>query len=149
MPFVGENWAQRSANITRAKYNYHESAFKEISDLAKDFVDHLLLLKPEYRMNASQALNHRWVREGPPCGAKAGHMKRTRENLKSYLANYRARWQVCNEYQMCYCCVYNENRLLLLVILLIEGWKCLDCGSSSTHASLYKRTRGAYGHLIS
>ncbi|XP_032526663.1 muscle M-line assembly protein unc-89-like isoform X2 [Danaus plexippus] len=93
MPFVGENWAQRSANITRAKYNYHESAFKEISDLAKDFVDHLLLLKPEYRMNASQALNHRWVREGPPCGAKAGHMKRTRENLKSYLANYRARWQ--------------------------------------------------------
>ncbi|XP_050361323.1 uncharacterized protein LOC126780714 [Nymphalis io] len=93
MPFSGDSWPERSANITMANYNYHESAFKEISDLAKDFVDHLLVLQPEKRMKASVALNHQWIVEGPPGGARAGHMKRAQENLKSYLANHRARWQ--------------------------------------------------------
>ncbi|KAM3968487.1 myosin light chain kinase, smooth muscle-like [Aphomia sociella] len=92
MPFAGDSWPERSANITRANYNYDETAFMEISDLAKDFVDHLLILVAGKRMSAAAALNHRWIVEGPK-GAKAGHMKRTRENLKSYLANYRARWQ--------------------------------------------------------
>ncbi|XP_039763638.1 uncharacterized protein LOC120636287 isoform X2 [Pararge aegeria] len=93
MPFSGDSWPERSANITKANYNYHETAFKDISDLAKDFVDHLLILQPENRMKAHNALNHRWIVDGPPKGAKAGHMKRTRQNLKSYLANNRARWQ--------------------------------------------------------
>ncbi|XP_064293081.1 uncharacterized protein LOC128683315 isoform X2 [Plodia interpunctella] len=93
MPFAGDSWPERSANITRANYNYDETAFKDISDLAKDFVDHLLVLSGEKRMTASDALNHKWIVEGPPKGTKAGHMKRARENLKSYLANYRARWQ--------------------------------------------------------
>ncbi|XP_041987324.1 titin-like [Aricia agestis] len=93
MPFSGDTWVQRSANITRANYNYSESDFVEISDLAKDFVDHLLVLQPKKRMSSTAALNHQWILEGPPDGAKAGHMKRARENLKSYLANYRARWQ--------------------------------------------------------
>lgn len=94
MPFSGESWPERSANITMANYDYHESAFKEISGLAKNFVDRLLILQPEKRMKASIALNHQWILEGPPGGARAGHMKRARENLRSYLANHRARWQV-------------------------------------------------------
>ncbi|XP_060809710.1 titin [Amyelois transitella] len=93
MPFAGDTWPARSANITRANYNYDETAFKDISDLAKDFVDHLLILGAEKRMTAADSLNHRWIVDGPPKGAKAGHMRRARENLKSYLANYRARWQ--------------------------------------------------------
>ncbi|XP_023937955.2 titin homolog [Bicyclus anynana] len=93
MPFSGDSWPERSANITKANYNYHESAFKDISDLAKNFVDHLLILQPERRMTAGDALNHRWIIEGPPKGAKSAYMKRTRQNLKSYLANNRARWQ--------------------------------------------------------
>ncbi|XP_031767470.2 uncharacterized protein LOC113519810 isoform X2 [Galleria mellonella] len=93
IPFAGDSWPERSANITMANYNYDETAFMEISDLAKDFVDHLLILIAEERMSAAAALKHPWILEGPPKGAKAGHMKKTRENLKSYLANYRARWQ--------------------------------------------------------
>ncbi|CAG5003253.1 unnamed protein product [Parnassius apollo] len=93
MPFAGEGWPQRSANITRANYNYRDPAFEEISDLAKDFVDRLLVLNPAGRMTASMALNHQWILDGPPKGTKAGHMKQARQNLKSYLANYKARWQ--------------------------------------------------------
>ncbi|CAH2103685.1 unnamed protein product [Euphydryas editha] len=93
MPFSGDSWPERSANITMANYNYHESAFKEISDLAKNFVDRLLVLQPEKRMKSSVALNHQWIVEGPPGGTRAGRMKRAQENLKSYLANHRARWQ--------------------------------------------------------
>ncbi|CAK1588428.1 unnamed protein product [Parnassius mnemosyne] len=93
MPFAGENWPERSANITGANYNYHDTTFDEISDLAKDFIDHLLILNPAGRMTASMALNHQWILNGPPKGRKAGHMKQARHNLKSYLANYRARWQ--------------------------------------------------------
>lgn len=93
MPFAGESWPERSANIIMTNYNYNERAFSEISDLAKDFVDHLLVLEPGKRMTASLALQHKWIVEGPPKGMKAGPMKRARENLKSYLANYRARWQ--------------------------------------------------------
>lgn len=94
MPFAGESWPERSANIIMANYNYEETAFSEISDLAKDFIDQLLVLDASKRMSADEALKHKWIVEGPPKGIRASHMKRARENLKSYLANYRARWQV-------------------------------------------------------
>ncbi|XP_059055179.1 twitchin-like [Achroia grisella] len=93
MPFAGNTWLETSANITMANYNYNDTAFTEISDLAKDFVDSLIILVAEKRMSAADALNHQWIVEGPPKGASAGHMMRTRKNMKSYLANYRARWQ--------------------------------------------------------
>ncbi|CAH2035689.1 unnamed protein product, partial [Iphiclides podalirius] len=91
-PFTGNTWPELSANITRATYNYDETAFKDVSDVAKNFVDSLLVLEPYGRMSATEALRHKWIVEGPPKGADAAHMTRARQNLKTYLADYRGRW---------------------------------------------------------
>lgn len=94
MPFAGDSWLERSANITRANFNYNDSAFNDISDMAKNFIDNLLVLNPDIRMDSTLALCHEWLWQNPSNEEKTGQMHKTRQNLKSYLKNHRAIWQV-------------------------------------------------------
>ncbi|KAG0312093.1 hypothetical protein BG000_006420, partial [Podila horticola] len=43
-------------------YKYEEAYWKDISPLAKSFIDSLLIVSAERRPTASQALNHPWFR---------------------------------------------------------------------------------------
>ncbi|XP_038216457.1 uncharacterized protein LOC119835604 isoform X2 [Zerene cesonia] len=91
LPFHGRNWLDYTANINKAYYNYEEPAFRDISPLAKDFVNRLIVLNPAKRMSSAEAIQHLWLQEGPPSGAGHSPMRRARENLRSYLRNYRQR----------------------------------------------------------
>ena len=40
---MGDTDLETMANVTVAEYDYEDEAFDKISDLAKDFIDHLLV----------------------------------------------------------------------------------------------------------
>lgn len=94
MPFAGDSCLERSANIARANFNYNDSVFNDVSDMAKNFIDNLLVLNPDIRMDSTLALCHNWICQRPSNTEKSGEMHQTRQNLKSYLKNQRALWQV-------------------------------------------------------
>lgn len=108
MPFGGENWAERVCNIARARYDFTEDAFRQVSEVAKDFVSHLLVRRPDRRMSAAQALQHKWMFQGNK-DKKQRCMTIMRLNLKTYLSNYRTRWQV-----ILLLCNIIKHRVLLL-----------------------------------
>lgn len=49
-------------NIISGEYQYEEAYWKDISGLAKSFIDSLLIRSAEKRPTATQALNHPWFR---------------------------------------------------------------------------------------
>ncbi|KAF9306262.1 Calcium/calmodulin-dependent protein kinase type 1 [Mortierella antarctica] len=61
-PFWGEDQTQLFENIISGEYQYEEAYWKDISPLAKSFIDSLLNVSAERRPTASQALNHPWFR---------------------------------------------------------------------------------------
>ncbi|CAG4977767.1 unnamed protein product [Colias eurytheme] len=93
LPFQGKNWLDYTAKINKAYYNFDDLAFRDISELAKDFVNRLIVLNPAKRMSAAEAVNHAWLQEEPPLGITYSPMRRARENLREYLRTYRERWQ--------------------------------------------------------
>lgn len=47
--------------IMRVDYNFEKDYWKPISEEAKDFINHLLVLDPKKRMDAGEALKHIWL----------------------------------------------------------------------------------------
>ena len=46
-PFMGDTDLETMANVTIAEYDYEDEAFDKASDLAKDFIDKLLIKEKE------------------------------------------------------------------------------------------------------
>jgi calcium-dependent protein kinase len=62
-PFFSKNRRQMIEFIMHGKAHYDTVAWRHISPDASDFVQHLLLKDPEQRLDAGQALEHRWIDE--------------------------------------------------------------------------------------
>jgi len=60
-PFYGENDAQMFRKIRSAQYKFLQPYWDGISAEAKDFVAKLLVVDPEKRLTAKQALQHSWL----------------------------------------------------------------------------------------
>jgi len=80
-PFSGETVAEENNNIVHCNYEFEpEDFWTGISDNAKDFIRKLLVLDPEKRMTAHEALQHEWIVSKP---AEAVDLLPTvRDNLK-------------------------------------------------------------------
>lgn len=61
MPFDDDNRTRLYRLILKAKYNYIGEHWKDVSASAKDFIDKSLVLDPNVRLTASQALKHPWI----------------------------------------------------------------------------------------
>lgn len=61
-PFTGKTPKQVVARVLVGKYNFDAPCWMEISDDAKDFIRHLLVVQPEQRLTAVEAKNHVWIR---------------------------------------------------------------------------------------
>ncbi|KAK3823325.1 MAG: calcium/calmodulin-dependent protein kinase type 1 [Benniella sp.] len=59
-PFWGEDQAALFENIIAGHYEYEDEYWKDISPLAKSFIDTLLVRPAEKRATATQALAHPW-----------------------------------------------------------------------------------------
>lgn len=48
-------------NVSFAKYSFDYAPFEEISDIAKDFIEKLLVKEPSKRLKAKNAIKHPWL----------------------------------------------------------------------------------------
>jgi calcium-dependent protein kinase len=60
-PFYNRKRRVMIDNIMRADYNLKSVYWDPVSDEAKDMVNNLLVVDPSKRMNASEALEHKWL----------------------------------------------------------------------------------------
>ncbi|KAM3860386.1 serine/threonine-protein kinase H1-like [Diretmus argenteus] len=61
MPFEDDSRTRLYRAILRGKYSFHGDPWPSVSNLAKDFIQHLLVLDPAARLTAEQAIRHPWV----------------------------------------------------------------------------------------
>ncbi|XP_068010262.1 calcium/calmodulin-dependent protein kinase type 1 isoform X1 [Melanerpes formicivorus] len=60
-PFYDENDAKLFEQILRAEYEFDSPYWDDISDSAKDFIQHLMEKDPSKRFTCEQALQHPWI----------------------------------------------------------------------------------------
>ncbi|NXA10757.1 DAPK3 kinase, partial [Sapayoa aenigma] len=60
-PFLGETKQETLANITAVNYDFDEEFFSHTSDLAKDFIQKLLVKDTRKRLTIQEALSHPWI----------------------------------------------------------------------------------------
>lgn len=60
-PFYADDNATLFRTIKSGRYEYPSPFWDDVSDQAKDFIDHLLVLDPQKRLTADQALQHQWI----------------------------------------------------------------------------------------
>ncbi|XP_072276778.1 calcium/calmodulin-dependent protein kinase type 1 isoform X2 [Pyxicephalus adspersus] len=60
-PFYDENDAKLFEQILKAEYEFDSPYWDDISDSAKDFIQHLMEKDPSKRITCDQALQHPWI----------------------------------------------------------------------------------------
>ncbi|KAM4605961.1 serine/threonine-protein kinase H1-like [Polymixia lowei] len=61
MPFEDDSRTRLYRAILRGRCSFHGDPWPSVSDLAKDFIQRLLMLDPNTRLTAEQAVRHPWV----------------------------------------------------------------------------------------
>lgn len=80
MPFLGGAWHKLTTAVMLVKFPYDDPAFINISDPDKDSMD---------GTTTTQALGHKWSKEGPPRGPGYCPLTRARANPRDYLPKYK------------------------------------------------------------
>lgn len=76
----------------RRDYTFEEDEFEEISDIAKDFIDKLLVVNQEHRMSAEEALSHPWLNSSTThSSSQSRKMSGTSTKLTNVVS--RLKWQ--------------------------------------------------------
>ncbi|XP_076449440.1 serine/threonine-protein kinase H1 homolog [Babylonia areolata] len=73
MPFDDENRTRLYRIILKAKYSYTGEHWKDVTSLAKDFIDKTLVVDPLERLTASKAIRHPWLASGASSSQKNLH----------------------------------------------------------------------------
>ncbi|XP_045156397.2 death-associated protein kinase 1-like isoform X1 [Mercenaria mercenaria] len=91
-PFLGDNQQETYHNITSINFEFDEEYFNGTSDLAKDFIQKLLVKDTRKRATIHQCLNHPWIK---PVEKRDKVLRRSSvintEHLKKFIA--RQRWK--------------------------------------------------------
>jgi len=81
-PFYAENDTALFEKIMNAEYDFDDECWDDVSDLAKDFIQHLLVKDPKERFTAEQALQHSWITTTAPDKSLKIHQRMSDYNLK-------------------------------------------------------------------
>jgi len=87
-PFYSEDDDEVFDQILDGNYTYPSPHWDNISGLAKDLIDHLLVLNPNKRFSAEDTLNHPWLKGADVPDKPLGE---TQEQLKKF--NARRKWK--------------------------------------------------------
>uniref|UniRef100_A0A8C4NGR6 Protein kinase domain-containing protein n=1 Tax=Eptatretus burgeri TaxID=7764 RepID=A0A8C4NGR6_EPTBU len=63
-PFLGDSNQETLCNISAVNFSFDEEYFGQTSELAKSFIERLLVKQPKKRMTAQEALSHQWIQVG-------------------------------------------------------------------------------------
>ncbi|KAL7851583.1 hypothetical protein AOLI_G00219390 [Acnodon oligacanthus] len=109
-PFQGDLDEETLRNIVDMKYEFEDQYFSQTSDMAKDFIEKLLIKDPSERMTAEECLLHPWIK--PLTRKQAANRSRSSINMKNFKKfNARRKWKI--SYNMVWAC----NRLCRLQLL--------------------------------
>uniref|UniRef100_A0A8D2ISW7 non-specific serine/threonine protein kinase n=1 Tax=Varanus komodoensis TaxID=61221 RepID=A0A8D2ISW7_VARKO len=61
-PFQGETDTETLSNVVSGNYEFEEKYFGQTSDMAKDFIQQLLVKEPGNRMTVVECLSHPWIK---------------------------------------------------------------------------------------
>ena len=61
LPFMGRTQKELFRKIVIGKYDFPDDSWEGVSEDAKDIITKLLVINPDDRMTAHQALRHRWI----------------------------------------------------------------------------------------
>jgi len=62
-PFNGRSDKIIMENVAKGNYSFDSSEWKDVSNLAKDFIRKLLEMDPSKRYSAEQAINDPWMKK--------------------------------------------------------------------------------------
>uniref|UniRef100_A0A3Q2XK41 non-specific serine/threonine protein kinase n=2 Tax=Hippocampus comes TaxID=109280 RepID=A0A3Q2XK41_HIPCM len=84
-PFLGETKQDTLKNISAINYEFDEEFFYNTSELAKNFISHLLERDKKKRLTIQDALNHPWIKSNERKEENKGQelQKRERRQLKT------------------------------------------------------------------
>ncbi|XP_073423197.1 death-associated protein kinase 2-like isoform X1 [Dendrobates tinctorius] len=109
-PFQGETDSETLTNVVSGNYEFDDRYFRDTSDMAKEFIQQLLLKEPNDRMTAVECLVHPWIK--PLTRKQAANRSRSSINIKNFKKfNARRKWKL--SYNMVSAC----NRLCRLKLL--------------------------------
>ena len=86
LPFKHKDTAFLCKLITEGKFKFHDKYWGVISDDAKDLVSRLLIVNPDERISAADALKSRWIQND---GLKAIDLHDNLEEFKRFNARRR------------------------------------------------------------
>ena len=90
LPFNGRSQKELFRKIVSGKYEFKEEGWDGVSEDAKDLVKKLLVLDPDERITASQALRHRWMKASRDRLARIT-LQGTSQRLKTFNARMKLR----------------------------------------------------------
>lgn len=61
-PFMGDNEGETLSNIQECEWDFDDECFDEISAMAKDFIENLLTIEQDERLEATDCLEHDWLK---------------------------------------------------------------------------------------
>jgi len=82
-PFYSESVPEVFEQIMKAEYDYPAEYWDDISDEAKDFINHLLVVDVKKRLTAKKALEHAWLKTGK---TKTSKLAKFQAKMKNYVA---------------------------------------------------------------
>ncbi|XP_041374354.1 myosin light chain kinase, smooth muscle-like isoform X3 [Gigantopelta aegis] len=87
-PFMGDNDSETLSNVTYGEYDFDDESFDDISDNAKDFIQHLLVKNKRKRSTIQDCQKHIWLVQDE----RRMRLKRLNtEKLRRFMA--RRKWQ--------------------------------------------------------
>ncbi|KDO24386.1 CAMK/CAMK1 protein kinase [Saprolegnia parasitica CBS 223.65] len=88
-PFYDENNATLFATIKAGAYDFPSPYWDNVSDSAKDLINHMLVVDPKKRFTSEDVLNHPWVKD--PNEAKDTQLSSFTAEMRRYNARRRFR----------------------------------------------------------
>jgi calcium/calmodulin-dependent protein kinase I len=90
LPFLGRSQKELFRKIVAGKYEFNEEDWRNVSEDAKDMVENLLVLNPDKRLTADQALRHPWLKLSKDRLSMIG-LQSTSQRLKTFNAKMKVR----------------------------------------------------------
>ncbi|XP_059713848.1 death-associated protein kinase 2 isoform X4 [Haemorhous mexicanus] len=132
-PFLGETKQETLANITAVNYDFDEEFFSNTSDLAKDFIQKLLVKDTRKRLTIQEALSHPWIT--PMDKQQALVRKSSVVNMENFKRQYaRRRWKL--SYRIVSLCNHLSRSLVKKALTQDESSR--NCESDSEDLSQRK-----------
>ncbi|KAL7576338.1 hypothetical protein ACA910_018154 [Epithemia clementina (nom. ined.)] len=90
LPFMGRSQKELFRKIVAGKYEFGDKEWEGVSDEARDLVRGLLVLDPDQRLTATQAVRHRWLKASRH-SLSLINLQNTSQRLKTFNARMKLR----------------------------------------------------------